>query len=237
MGLITKDYLLKSVILMISVTNIAGQFTQINSTECLGGWEEWSTFGPYEGCIPTCSGVGSRIRERNCPDSVLGAPDCLYRESERESVDCSDTPGCQPSVSGGFSAWSSWSNIGECSAYCGTGTEQVQRTRACDNPPSSGGGADCQGERIQTSDRSCSNYNFQCNFICSRFSNRILSYPRRPGQYLQCTYGNVLWRDCQPASVYRSDLQSINSQFSWFNFNYNMWIQRNNLGTLLSVCS
>ena len=48
-------------------------------------------------------------------------------------------------VDGGFGEWGDWD---ECSVSCGGGSKS--RTRACNNPVPSNGGADCSGERKQT---------------------------------------------------------------------------------------
>jgi len=51
---------------------------------------------------------------------------------------------CVP-VNGGWSAWSSWS---ACSVPCGGGSQT--RTKTCDNPAPSCGGADCSGPSEET---------------------------------------------------------------------------------------
>ncbi|KAK7454681.1 hypothetical protein BaRGS_00039564, partial [Batillaria attramentaria] len=54
-------------------------------------------------------------------------------------VDAAKTAGAnQCPVDGGWSCWTDW---GPCSVTCGEGTRT--RTRTCDNPPPSNGGADC----------------------------------------------------------------------------------------------
>ena len=44
-------------------------------------------------------------------------------------------------VDGMWSVWNAW---GACDATCGDGNKA--RTRACDNPAASNGGAECSGE-------------------------------------------------------------------------------------------
>ena len=63
-------------------------------------------------------------------------------------------------VHGGFTEWSSWEM---CSASCGGG--QQLRTRTCTNPPPSGGGDDCTGDRIEN--KSCNNESCYGEMICS----------------------------------------------------------------------
>lgn len=53
-------------------------------------------------------------------------------------------------VSGQWGLWSSWS---DCSTTCGQGLRQ--RSRLCDSPPPSAGGAQCQGDSLEVTP--CSN--------------------------------------------------------------------------------
>ena len=50
-------------------------------------------------------------------------------------------------VDGNFTEWSFWSR---CNATCGDGVRS--RTRHCSHPPSSKGGADCIGKRLDVQD-------------------------------------------------------------------------------------
>ena len=53
-------------------------------------------------------------------------------------------------VDGKFGAWTNWT---DCSKTCGGGLQE--RTRECNNPPPSGGGKDCVGDRVET--QACAN--------------------------------------------------------------------------------
>lgn len=48
----------------------------------------------------------------------------------------------------GDGVWSDWEEWGTCSLTCGDGTKM--RSRTCDNPAPSNGGADCAGDADDT---------------------------------------------------------------------------------------
>ena len=59
-------------------------------------------------------------------------------------------------VNGEWSSWGTWANVGSCSASCAPGGLQNQeRTRVCDNPPPSNGGATCPGSDTDTQQLTC----------------------------------------------------------------------------------
>lgn len=100
-----------------------------------GNWSEWGEWGT---CSVTCAN-GTYTRSRSCdnPAPDHGGDSCPDVDPSEESGICNDGP-CPPPVDGNWGTWSDW---GECSKKCGTGTQQ--RSRTCDNPQPQHGGADC----------------------------------------------------------------------------------------------
>ena len=84
-------------------------------------------------------------------------------------------------VYGGFTEWSQY---GQCSSSCGTGTQI--RTRTCTNPPPVNNGSDCQGPRNETH-RIVPQDHAQVKFS-SHQSSSVGSY--RSGNYYDVKYVN-----------------------------------------------
>lgn len=103
-----------------------------------GAWGPWSDWSP---CSLSCGG-GQQIRNRTCnnPAPRGGGENCTG--DAQESRSCS-MQAC--AINGGWSEYSEWS---ACSAACGGGTRT--RTRTCNQPPPSNGGAACVGNTVQT---------------------------------------------------------------------------------------
>jgi hypothetical protein len=136
-----------------------GEFEVCTDAQCVascepinGGWSPWS-----EGACSAQCGEGVSVHTRTCdsPPSSCGGADCQGENTEMVSCDgetvcgafetCADgqcVASCDP-VNGGWSPWSA----GPCSVQCGVGLSV--HTRTCDSPPSSCGGADCQGENAE----------------------------------------------------------------------------------------
>ncbi|CAB3992768.1 MAM and LDL-receptor class A domain-containing 1-like [Paramuricea clavata] len=107
-----------------------------------GVWSRWSEFSP---CLSSCY----KFRQRFCSSSDR-AKDCPKADKfgiETKHVKCSNKE-CHAPVDGHWGRWSSWS---ACSSSCGSGKKQ--RTRKCEDPPSSNGGKKCTGVRKQ--DKTC----------------------------------------------------------------------------------
>ncbi|XP_063876640.1 hemicentin-1-like isoform X2 [Scylla paramamosain] len=102
-----------------------------------GNWSPWE---PWSECSATC-GEGVQIRSRYCtaPVPLYDGKPCEGSDMQEEQCHLRDCP-----VSGQWGSWSSWS---ECSTTCGQGLKQ--RSRLCDSPPPSGGGAQCQGDSLE----------------------------------------------------------------------------------------
>ncbi|XP_045160489.2 SCO-spondin-like [Mercenaria mercenaria] len=101
-------------------------------------WTEWST------CSVTC-GAGERTRSRECtnPSPEHGGAPCdgAAVETILCTEGCPDRRRAAPSVDGGFTEWTVWT---DCSVTCGDG-EQT-RSRTCTNPEPQNGGTDCVGD-------------------------------------------------------------------------------------------
>ncbi|XP_066919223.1 SCO-spondin-like [Clytia hemisphaerica] len=106
-----------------------------------GGLTDWTDWGA---CSLTC-GTGTQERTRTCtnPAPEHGGDPCTGDLSE--SQNCNTEP-CPP-VDGGWTEWTDW---GECSATCGTGTHA--RTRTCTNPTPANGGDTCTGDTSESQD-------------------------------------------------------------------------------------
>ncbi|CAH1801182.1 unnamed protein product [Owenia fusiformis] len=112
-----------------------------------GGWRIWNS---WQSCSRAC-GSGTRVRTRSCtnPSPSCGGSSCSG--SSTSSSNC-NTHCC--AVNGGWRSWSGWQS---CNKACGGGIRS--RTRACDNPSPSCGGATCSGVSTSTS---------TCNTHCCR---------------------------------------------------------------------
>ncbi|KAG5268284.1 hypothetical protein AALO_G00210820 [Alosa alosa] len=104
-------------------------------------WSEWTSWSE---CSKTCflhvDDVGLRRRFRSC-NQTDSAP-CLGEAEEQEPCNTKNCP-----VSGGWSAWSPWS---QCSSECDSGVQT--RKRLCSSPSPQYGGSTCPGPHIQTRD-------------------------------------------------------------------------------------
>ncbi|ESP02963.1 hypothetical protein LOTGIDRAFT_110577, partial [Lottia gigantea] len=102
-----------------------------------GTWGNWT---PFSTCSVSCGGgQKSRLRLCDSPPPVYNGQSCSGHAAE--SIPC-NTQSCQ--VNGG---WGSWSGYSSCSITCDGGTRT--RTRLCDNPTPSSGGASCPGSSAE----------------------------------------------------------------------------------------
>ena len=126
----------------------SNQIESCNLQACAkdGGWGSWSSYSP---CSRTCGG-GEKRRTRQCdnPAPSDGGAECSGPSNQIESCALQACP-----VDGGWGAWSTYSS---CSKTCGGG--EKERTRQCDNPTPSNGGAGCLGtssERSNCNPQTC----------------------------------------------------------------------------------
>eukprot|EP01006_Ploeotia_vitrea_P028505 TRINITY_DN61182_c0_g1_i2.p1 TRINITY_DN61182_c0_g1~~TRINITY_DN61182_c0_g1_i2.p1 ORF type:complete len:763 (-),score=91.44 TRINITY_DN61182_c0_g1_i2:106-2394(-) len=106
-----------------------------------GGWATW---GSWATCTVTCGG-GTQTRTRTCtnPTPANGGNECQLTAggrgtTEQQQQNCNQGACPTTAVDGG---WGAWGAYGACSATCGGGTQT--RTRQCNNPTPSNGGANC----------------------------------------------------------------------------------------------
>lgn len=103
-----------------------------------GNWTQWED---WRQCSVSCGG-GTQSRGRTCtnPPPQFGGRDCTGESQNTRS--CNDQP-CP--IDGRWTRWSDWE---ACSKSCGDGT-QLSR-RSCTNPSPAFGGADCEGDNVQS---------------------------------------------------------------------------------------
>ncbi|XP_067654600.1 SCO-spondin-like isoform X2 [Haliotis asinina] len=122
-----------------------------------GNWGNWS---PWSGpsCPATCGPTARRdvTRSRTCtnPAPSNGGSSCPGQSSQTESQVCGPSS-CAVAVNGNWGEWSPWSGP-SCPATCGpTARRDVTRSRTCDRPAPSNGGAVCPGQNSQTESQVC----------------------------------------------------------------------------------
>ncbi|XP_067656115.1 SCO-spondin-like [Haliotis asinina] len=133
---------------------------------CPGTWNNWGQWID-PGCPRTC-GVGvtrTATRRRTC-NQQPGQLFCSGSGEESEIRACS-LPLCP--VNGNWGEWTQWSGP-PCSATCGpTATRTITRSRSCNNPPPSNGGASCPGQSTVNNELSCGPS--VCDSVTSTWNN------------------------------------------------------------------
>ncbi|XP_046559695.1 SCO-spondin-like isoform X5 [Haliotis rubra] len=115
----------------------------------------WNNWGQWidPGCPRTCgAGVTRTATRRRTCNQQPGQPFCSGPTEESEVRACS-LPLCP--VNGNWGEWTQWSGP-PCSVTCGpTAIRTITRSRSCNNPPPSNGGASCPGQGTVNNELSC----------------------------------------------------------------------------------
>ncbi|XP_067677776.1 A disintegrin and metalloproteinase with thrombospondin motifs adt-1-like [Haliotis asinina] len=118
-----------------------------------GNWSPWVVTSTST-CTATCGGGEETVTStRSCTDPAPanGGVGCSGSSTSTEINRCNEQV-CP--VDGGWSNWRETSR-GSCSVTCGDGAQTINRTRSCNNPLPSNGGAACSGVRIDTQTGAC----------------------------------------------------------------------------------
>ncbi|XP_071100024.1 SCO-spondin-like isoform X1 [Haliotis cracherodii] len=198
-----------------------------------GGVSPWGSWSPPQ-CTVSCgsSATSPVLRLRNCtsPSPSNGGAFCTEPLQETATQNCGLNP-CP--IDGSFSNWSPWNNP-VCSATCGPGiTRTLVRSRVCNNPSPSFGGANCTGPTNEFDSRSCNLpqcpinggisqwsqwSNVDCPVTCGVLATKI------PTRTRTCTsprpqYGG---RECSE-STFETKSESCNLGSCPVNGGYNQW--------------
>ncbi|WAR12498.1 HMCN1-like protein, partial [Mya arenaria] len=123
---------------------------RIDEEDCVdgdwGNWNQWSSACYYKSAY---SGYRKRVRECDSPAPQYDGQQC--DGDAMETWLCYSGPFINP-VDGGYGQWTEW---GDCSTTCSTGTST--RTRACDSPAQAHGGAYCSVLGPASESLSCNN--------------------------------------------------------------------------------
>ena len=141
--------------------------TQACPIDCeVSGWSEWSNVGS---CSKTCGG-GKQQQERTrsiTKNASNGGTACPTNLRETKEIDC-NTQACP--INCEVSEWSEWSNFGSCSADCGGGKQQQERTRSITTNASNGGTA-CPTNLKETKEIDCNTQACPINCEVSEWSS------------------------------------------------------------------
>ncbi|XP_025114063.1 coadhesin-like isoform X1 [Pomacea canaliculata] len=187
-------------------SNCTGDNTRVETVACNtqpcpvdGGWSPWYLDSNGSCSQPCGGGQQNQSYTRNCtsPAPLYGGGDCQGDDSKTESVPCNTDP-CP--IDGGWSNWSKWREVGQCSALCGGGQVLQLRKRKCDNPQPAYGGSECEGAAQENKTVVCNNQD--CGAQCPEGSTKFIPDTNNSRNYYQCDNGVARLMRCGVGSVW-----------------------------------
>jgi len=170
-----------------------------------GAWSAWSIWAMQGSCTASCGpGFANYKRVRTCtnPSPSGGGTGCSGDSFETEVQSCNLGP-CN--IDGGWSTWSTWGDTSACSASCAGGTKNQERTRTCNNPSPSSGGAPCPGSStarrvVPCNDHQCATWNdWQLSDVCD--ASCTSSYEGEEDYLRTCNNYGVTGNNCTGSDV------------------------------------
>ncbi|XP_046570488.1 netrin receptor UNC5B-like [Haliotis rubra] len=99
---------------------------------------------------------------------------------------------------GGWSGWSPWRDMDECSVLCGGGTKDQDHTRSCTNPRPTHGGSYCRGDSYQNRTIACGTS--LCGSRCPKGKTTFIAHATNSGRFYHCSNSVAFLRHCAPGT-------------------------------------